>query len=436
MRPPVLSVSLAVAVLALVPFAAGATHRRAIATSASTDAASNIAATSAKLNGHSTLACSGTRGFKLAYPDHTATLSSSAVAGSSSFSATVSDLQPGTTYAYFAYATDCSATAAGAILEFTTFARLNVAMAGSGKLTGAISCAGACSADVANGKQISITATPNAGYRFTSWGGACSGQGQTCTLTPTGTTTISVTFSAVHSVTVTKSGDGTGTVATAGAEISCGSTCSASFASGASVTLTATPASDSMFVGWSGGCSGTAVSCVVSLGSDQSVTATFAKEKKLSVGVHGRGRVTSTPAGLSCVDACTALVAPNTVVSLAAVAEEGWRFVGWSGGPCTGTAPCAVTMTADTTIGADFKPVFLLRVIAAGGRGVVRSAPNGILCGKYCSKVFLQGAVVTLRAKAAKGYRFTGWAGDCHGAKACTVTMSRTRDVVALYAKL
>src|SRR2546428_11910417 len=57
--------------------------------------------------------------------------------------------------------------------------------------------------------------------------------------------------------------------------INCGATCSASFASGTSVTLTATPASGSVFTGWSGaGCSGTG-SCVVTMSAAQSVTATL-----------------------------------------------------------------------------------------------------------------------------------------------------------------
>ncbi len=435
MRPPALLVVVVALSLLLVPLAAAATERDAALPSATTDAATSVTATGAKLNGRSTLNCSGSRGFKLAYPDHVASLSGAAGSGTSAFALTVTSLQPGTAYAYTAFATDCGGTATGNPVQFTTLARVSLTISGSGKVTGGISCTASCSADVKNGQQISLTATPSAGSKFVSWGGQCAGQTQTCSVSPTGTASISVTFGAVRTLTVTKSGDGTGTVSTAAGEIACGSTCAASFTAGASVVLTATPSSDSVFGGWSGGCTGTALTCTVALASDQMVTATFAKAKKLSVGIHGRGTVTSSPAGLTCTTACTALVAPSTVVTLSAVAEPGWRFVGWSGGPCTGTAPCPVTMTADTTVSAEFRPFFMLRVIGVGGHGVVRSAPNGILCGKFCTKAFLQGAVVTLRAQAAAGYRFVGWAGDCHGAKGCRVTMSRARDVVALYAK-
>jgi endo-1,4-beta-xylanase len=83
-------------------------------------------------------------------------------------------------------------------------------------------------------------------------------------------------MNAVSSValTVTKAGSGSGTVSSAPSGINCGSTCSAGFASGATVTLTATPASGSTFAGWSGSCSGTGT-CALSMTAARSVTATF-----------------------------------------------------------------------------------------------------------------------------------------------------------------
>src|SRR5439155_21371057 len=69
---------------------------------------------------------------------------------------------------------------------------------------------------------------------------------------------LTVTFTPPFALTVSKAGTGTGTVTSAPAGITCGVTCSASFASGTAVTLTAAPAAGSTFSGWSGGgCSGT-----------------------------------------------------------------------------------------------------------------------------------------------------------------------------------
>jgi hypothetical protein len=75
-------------------------------------------------------------------------------------------------------------------------------------------------------------------------------------------------------LTVTKGGSGAGTVTSAPSGISCGGACSASYSEGATVTLTATPASGSVFAGWGGACSGTGT-CVVALTAAKSVTATF-----------------------------------------------------------------------------------------------------------------------------------------------------------------
>ena len=75
-------------------------------------------------------------------------------------------------------------------------------------------------------------------------------------------------------LTVAESGSGTGTVTTSPSGIDCPSVCSTVFEPGATVTLTASPASGSTFAGWSGACSGTGP-CNVTMSATVSVTATF-----------------------------------------------------------------------------------------------------------------------------------------------------------------
>jgi hypothetical protein len=77
-----------------------------------------------------------------------------------------------------------------------------------------------------------------------------------------------------YTLSVSKTGLGSGTVTSSPSGINCGNTCSKSFASGTSITLTATPASGSTFGGWSGSCSGTGT-CNVSMAQARSVTARF-----------------------------------------------------------------------------------------------------------------------------------------------------------------
>ncbi len=158
------------------------------------------------------------------------------------------------------------------------------------------------------------------------------------------------------SLTVTRTGSGSGSVTSNPGGIDCGSTCSAAFAA-APVTLTATPATGSSFLGWSGACSGTGT-CTVTIGSDQAVTARFEADKTLAVAKAGggTGTVTSSPAGISCGASCTHAYTYGTSVTLTATAAAGSSFAGWSGGACTGTSTCTVKLDADTSVTATFAP--------------------------------------------------------------------------------
>lgn len=81
-----------------------------------------------------------------------------------------------------------------------------------------------------------------------------------------------------HTLTVIRSGFGGGTVKSRPRGIRCGSTCIASFATGASVAVTATPSPISMFSHWAGACSGKSP-CHVSLVADAAVTAVFKRDR-------------------------------------------------------------------------------------------------------------------------------------------------------------
>ena len=94
-----------------------------------------------------------------------------------------------------------------------------------------------------------------------------------CTSLP-GTTNVVVT-GAPANLTVTKLGAGSGTVVSDPAGIDCGSACSAPFAFGTVVTLTASPLAGSRFAGWAGGgCAGTGP-CSVTMNAATVVTPAF-----------------------------------------------------------------------------------------------------------------------------------------------------------------
>ncbi len=76
------------------------------------------------------------------------------------------------------------------------------------------------------------------------------------------------------SLCVTRAGTGSGSVSSLPAGVNCGSSCSATFAPGTQVTLTATPEPGSTFAGWHGACAGTGP-CTLTLSTADSVIATF-----------------------------------------------------------------------------------------------------------------------------------------------------------------
>jgi len=76
---------------------------------------------------------------------------------------------------------------------------------------------------------------------------------------------------------VTKTGQGSGRVTSSPTGINCGQTCVATFVNGTTVALTATPNANSRFRNWSGACSGSSRTCVVSMTADRSVIARFAR---------------------------------------------------------------------------------------------------------------------------------------------------------------
>ena len=243
---------------------------------------------------------------------------------------------------------------------------LTVSKTGSGSGTVSatgISCGSDCKQAYSSGSSVTLTATAASGSVFSGWsGGGCSGTG-TCTVTMSADTTVTATFTAFFTLTVSKGGTGSGTVTSSPSGVDCGSTCSKSFSSGTSVTLTATPGGGSVFAGWSGGgCSGTGT-CTVTMNATTTVTATFNTSSQTftlqtSLGGSASGTVTSSPTGINCGSDCSEVYAINTSVTLTASAGSGASFKEW-GGACSGTSTtCTVTMSAAKSAKATFSKTY------------------------------------------------------------------------------
>lgn len=163
-------------------------------------------------------------------------------------------------------------------LDLPAVATIQVTTTGNGLVTGsvgAIKCPGVCGTTVNPGTSITLTASAAGGNVFAGWSGACAGTQATCTLTLNDASAVAAAFKAAYTLSIGRSGKGTVVTAPAGINCGGGGGCSAKFAQDTVVTMTASPSAGSTWVGWSGACSGTGLSCTVKMSKDTSVQANF-----------------------------------------------------------------------------------------------------------------------------------------------------------------
>lgn len=309
-----------------------------------------------------------------------------------------------------------------------------------------------CMWTVVTGSTLTVAETPDAGYSFDGWGGACSGTSTSCTVTMSDDAFVTATFvksASTNTLSVTVTGSGV----VSGGGISCtsagGSTCSADEDANTQVTLTATPGSGAGFSGWGGACAGTTTTCVVTMDGAKSVTASFSGGQgppptgstfSLVVSVTGNGAVSG--GGIDCgqgATQCSKDVASGTIVVLTAIPASGATFTSWSGACSGSTRTCTLSMTRARSVSAAFtggtSNGTAQLAVAVSGPGTVTG--GGITCGhglKACSVEEARGASVVLTATAAQGARFVRWGGACSGsARTCTVTVNGATRVTAVF---
>ncbi len=236
-------------------------------------------------------------------------------------------------------------------------------------------------------------------------------------------------------LTVTLAGNSTGTVT--GEGIDCGTDCTVTVQAGTTITLTAAPDANTGFTGWSGGdCTGTDP-CMVTLDADTEISAAFDLVKHnvtVTPGGNGGGDVTSDPDGIDCGADCAGLFDHGGEVTLTAAPSSDSTFVGWTGGGCSGTDACVVTVDADVDVQASFAlDNSIIVTLDGNGDGLVTSDIGGIDCGDVCSMAYSPGQTVVLTAQVIGDSTFDGWSGGgCSGTGTCTVV---TDDAVLVTAK-
>jgi uncharacterized repeat protein (TIGR02543 family) len=136
------------------------------------------------------------------------------------------------------------------------------------------------------GAVVSIIATPNAGYVFDHWSGACTGTGA-CQVTMDDDKSVTATFTQdEYTLTVNVVGNGAVTL----------DPNQATYHYGDGVELTATADPDWSFAGWSGDVSSSDNPLTLTITGDTAVTATFTPESGILGDVNGDDAVNSTDA--------------------------------------------------------------------------------------------------------------------------------------------
>jgi sugar lactone lactonase YvrE len=248
-----------------------------------------------------------------------------------------------------------------------------------------IVCPSTCSAKFSEGEKVSLKAEPAGGSEFVKWIGCeVEPSKSECEVSITKAMEVKAEFNEIlqHTLSVVGEGSGGGMIVSkeTNPKISCPSTCSGSFDTGAKVILEAEPNSTSRFVSWTG-CEAEpkpepgVTECEVTVSVNGEVKANFVAvpqvELKVSVSGGGSGVVSSVPVGIDCGVICAHEFNEGTVVRLTAQPRNASSvFVGWVGGGCSGTGVCEV---------------------ALGGSAVEVMAEFGVVAVPGCSNEVLRG---------------------------------------------
>ena len=299
------------------------------------------------------------------------------------------------------------------VVEYTL--TVNTAVGGSTNLTGTMT--------YEEDAQVSLVATPDAGYTFTKWAfeDKTESTDNPLFLTMTEDMTVTPVFTKktpepTYTLTVDTVGNGT---------VTCDPQAD-TYQRGTIVTLTAKPAEGWHFVQWSDGDKGTTHRIVIT--QDMVITATFEEDipeptyYTLTVNKEGQGTVTIAPKQ----DKYEA----DATVTLEAVPAEGWQFKQWEDGTTNTTR--TLTMSADKTVTATFvedipEPTYYTLTVNKEGQGTVTVKPQ--------QDKYQAGTTVKLEAVPAEGWQFKQWEDGTTNVSR-VVTMTEDKVVTATFEEI
>jgi uncharacterized repeat protein (TIGR02543 family) len=197
------------------------------------------------------------------------------------------------------------------------------------------------------GEVVTLTANADPGWSFGGWGGDASGLENPISLTVTNDLSISATFTQDEytlSVSINPPEQGTVTI----------TPIKPFYHYGDVVTLTATPAPGWSFSNWTGDATGTTNPVEVTITKNTSVTAHFTQDEytlTVIISPENGGSVTIEPAQQT--------YHYSEQVTLSAMANPYWSFIGWDGDASGTDNPLTITILGNTEIIANFQKFWL-----------------------------------------------------------------------------
>jgi len=278
------------------------------------------------------------------------------------------------------------------------FARtFTIETAASPEKSGAVSEGGIYDA----GDVLSVAAVPAIGYRFVGWSGDASGSSNPIHVVMDTDRSIIAQFVRTYKLEMAVEPVGAGRVTGAGV-----------YDEGTQARMYAAAVGSSYrFSGWTGAVTGTANPAVITMDSDQAVTAHFTRWFFISARSE-RGTTGGLVTGSGTYEA-------GAEATLTAIPAEGYQFDHWEGAFSGSDNPATVPVDSNKIVYAHFVRTFTLRAI-----------PNNAYYGTIeGGGVYVEGTTATLSATPQPGYAFVGWQGSLTGT-ANPATLPMTSDCV------
>jgi uncharacterized repeat protein (TIGR02543 family) len=266
---------------------------------------------------------------------------------------------------------------------------LRVTVIGNGSVTGP---GFACDPDTTPCAQLfpygtieTLAPAAAPGFKFTGWSQDCSGTSPTtCKPTMTANHSVTATFKQVFGVTVTRQGNSAASGAITAPGVSCGLDCAEDYLSGTTVTFSRSAPPTGRTFRWLGDCAfrGTNNSCTLTIDANKSVIGDYSLQQLgLRLNVTGPGTVTGLAEGDCTTLNCLSIVDYGVPVLLQATPSSSpqGEFISWTGCTTTAGTNCSVTLTANRTVAAQFRPVVTsLEVKSAGADATVPLAKGAL----------------------------------------------------------